>query len=783
MHMTLSSSQPTHLRVCIVTADFPGLIKNGGIGTAYLNLARLLVEGGHDVTVLYSLGCYSEADPIDYWQREYMKERIKLIPLPPWQGIELKGSNAVRTSYRVYEWIKHKRFDIVHAHEWRGIGFYTALAKAQGLCLMKSVLCVGAHSPTLWHREGMNEPWADLDELEISHMERTTVERADILWSPSRHMIEWISEHGWKVPAVVEIRPNVLQMPAKDCNRKRSRREVNEVVFFGRIETRKGVELFCHAVDQLLASRTRPFKVTFLGKLGRVGLLGAEEYLARRTAAWRSGGQVLSSFGRDAALEYLSRDGRLAVIPSTLDNSPYTVLECLAQNVPFVASRVGGVPELIHSCEHDRVLFDFKTESLSQQLQRAIEDGGLPARASFDIAENNFQWKLWHEEMRSLFPRVPRRGSPMVSVCLTHHERPRTLARALRSLIKQDYRNFEVVLVDDGSRSPKALRYLERIERVFNRRGWKLIRQPNRYLGAARNTAARAACGRYLLFMDDDNIAKPSEVSTLVRAAEASHADILTCFLDVFRGSGDPSPVNQQYRYPFLGGDITLGLAANIFGDANALWRREGLESLGGFTEDFGIGCEDWELFSRAVLHGLRLEVVPEALVWYRQSGTGMLSTTSAAANERRAFRAYSELLPNDLQGIARLAKQLILKARSADLSNNSVPCLDAVRSVAIFGAGEGGRLAAELAEQCGWQVGYFVDNNQALWDSLVHGRIVLSPQALLNRDFDRVIVASMAGKETLFNQLRSMGFEYGDHFIHFNEPFSLRRLRCQLHF
>src|SRR5581483_10923551 len=97
----------------------------------------------------------------------------------------------------------------------------------------------------------------------------------------------------------------------------------------------------------------------------------------------------------------------------------------------------------------------------------------------------------------------------------------------LESLKAQDYSNFEVIVVDDGSTLPAAVAYLEELEPEFATRGWRILRQENRYPGAARNNAARHARGEYLLFMDDDNFAKPHEISRFVQVARRTGADLL----------------------------------------------------------------------------------------------------------------------------------------------------------------------------------------------------------------------------------------------------------------
>jgi hypothetical protein len=63
----------------------------------------------------------------------------------------------------------------------------------------------------------------------------------------------------------------------------------------------------------------------------------------------------------------------------------------------------------------------------------------------------------------------------------------------------------------------------------------------HRYLGAARNTAAKQATGKYLLFLDDDNVAYPHQISTYVRAAQKTQAHVLTAGHAVVKGISTPS--------------------------------------------------------------------------------------------------------------------------------------------------------------------------------------------------------------------------------------------------
>lgn len=244
------------------------------------------------------------------------------------------------------------------------------------------------------------------------------------------------------------------------------------------------------------------------------------------------------------------------------------------------------------------------------------------------------------------------RYQPLVSICMTHFNRPHYLAQALESIRAQDYSNFEVILVDDASTLSEALAYLDSLAEEFKSKDWKIIRnKKNLFPGAARNLAACQSRGEYLLFMDDDNYAKPNQISTFIQVARQVDTDILTCAMDVFEG--DSVPVQNTapiHRFLPLGAAAGVGLYLNIFGDMNALIKKKTYEALNGLTEEHGIGGEDWELFARAVLHGYHLETIPLALFWYRDTPSSITKTTHLYANSLRGIRSYLDAVPSPLR-------------------------------------------------------------------------------------------------------------------------------------
>ena len=657
------------LKICIVTQDIIGPIRNGGIGTAFYYAANFLQDCGHDVTILYSLGDYCETENIETWIDYYAEKNIKFVPAP--EPIIPSTKDAIGRNMfiarKVYEYLKNQHFDIVHVSEWQGNAFYALLAKKLGLAFAKKTFCIKTSSPTLWGQIGNNYLVDNPDKLLTSYIERKSVEWGDIIIAPSRHMLSWMESHGYDIPKEkCYVQPNIMPI-SQDWTEVQGQertylKEVKELVFFGRLVPRKGIEIFCKALTKLEKEGGINCKVVFLGKFNPVGF-DAETFLREQAKNWSFEWEMITSYNALEAMAYLKENNGLAVVPSLLDNSPFTIYECLSERIPFICSDRGGTPELVCQEDSSSVVIPAHPTKLAHRIRQVLDEGVVIARPAFDFQKNLDYWQQWHlaiahnpqlrlERSETLIDNKNTKSlevkntNPLVSICIAHFNRPYQLSQAIESVKHQTYNNYEVIIVDDGSDDPEAIAYLDSLEEDFARRGWRIVRQENLYLGAVRNTSVRHAKGEYVLFMDDDNCAKAHELTTFVNAAIHSNADILTCFADLFEGGEAPHPDKIKSRITPVGDCMGYGLLANCYGDSNSLVKRSFFEEIGGFSEDYGVGLDDMEFFSKAILKGGKLLVIPEALFWYRTSGERMTNVTNINAGKWRAFRPFMESVP-----------------------------------------------------------------------------------------------------------------------------------------
>ncbi|MGH3390580.1 MAG: CDP-glycerol glycerophosphotransferase family protein, partial [Actinomadura sp.] len=163
---------------------------------------------------------------------------------------------------------------------------------------------------------------------------------------------------------------------------------------------------------------------------------------------------------------------------------------------------------------------------------------------------------------RKISPKV----SPKISIIVPFHNVEAYIEECLESLAGQTLRDLEVIMVDDGSPDSSAViakAYVDRDPR------FTLIQQENQGLGPARNTGVRAATGKYLAFVDSDDVVVSDAYERLVSSLEETGSDLACGAVRKLSSAGvRPSPMHEKVfgrpvrrthvsRHPVLLGDRT----------------------------------------------------------------------------------------------------------------------------------------------------------------------------------------------------------------------------------
>jgi len=205
--------------------------------------------------------------------------------------------------------------------------------------------------------------------------------------------------------------------------------------------------------------------------------------------------------------------------------------------------------------------------------------------------------------------------APLISVVMAvYNERP-YLEVAIQSVLDQTFKDFEFIIVNDGS-TDDSEEVLDRFEQSDDR--IRLVHQENRGLIASLNRGLDMARGKYVARMDGDDISRPErferQVSFLERNPEIG---VLGTQADKIDADGNVRE-NWNRSLPTDPDVAAWRLLFNIcFCHPTVMMRHALLERLGGYAE-WAIGAEDYELFTRALLE-TRLANLPETLFEHRR--------------------------------------------------------------------------------------------------------------------------------------------------------------------
>lgn len=126
----------------------------------------------------------------------------------------------------------------------------------------------------------------------------------------------------------------------------------------------------------------------------------------------------------------------------------------------------------------------------------------------------------------------------MVSVIIPSFNRENVIKRSVDSVLAQTYKDFEIIVVDDGS-SDNTKKVIEQIQDIRVRYVW----QKNAGACAARNHGIDEAKGEYIAFQDSDDVWHPDKLEKQLKALERYHADVVFCKLNQIDNSGSSTKI------------------------------------------------------------------------------------------------------------------------------------------------------------------------------------------------------------------------------------------------
>jgi glycosyltransferase involved in cell wall biosynthesis len=393
------------VNICLVSTEYPPETAWGGIGTHVYELAHGLKNAGHTVVVIArAIDKASVHD--DNGVSVYRVLPVGLIRWPVtwriqqfWDGYNLAVALSLRQVAR-----RHA-IQIVEAPESRAEAFFGLVMPHRTFPIV-----VKLHTGTYWNWKFNGRALRTGDRL-TAWMERVSIRRADLTISPSQALIDLNRSQGGYLANGQEA--IVVRNPINTAQfRKLGQRPPLSgpyVMFAGRIEERKGVRALFKAMKHVWFEYP-DLKLVLAG--ADSGLL--QELMSSLPSACRNN-VVHMGFMSRSEMPIYYRYAEACVFPSVWENFPYTCLEAMASNAVVVASKNGGMAEMIEDGTSGFLIAPEDDQMIAERIVRIMGardlreqmayDAGQKVRKSFDtsiVVENTLKV---YEKVIAEYPR------------------------------------------------------------------------------------------------------------------------------------------------------------------------------------------------------------------------------------------------------------------------------------------------------------------------------------------------------------------------------------------
>lgn len=236
------------------------------------------------------------------------------------------------------------------------------------------------------------------------------------------------------------------------------------------------------------------------------------------------------------------------------------------------------------------------------------------------------------------------------------------LGEAVNSVLAQSFDGFELIVVDDGSTDATPTELPKFGARL------RIVRSEKRGVSAARNLGVDRADGRYIAFLDSDDLWKPSKLARQARFM-AQHPEIQICQTEeIWIRNGVRVNPRAVHRKP--SGDVFRpSLDLCLVSPSAVMMTRQLFRELGGFDETFPV-CEDYDLWLRIAVDR-PIGLLPEPLVIKRGGHADQLSRSLWGMDRYRVI-ALQKLLRGGLGGAQRSAAIDVLRRKVGVLAKGA---------------------------------------------------------------------------------------------------------------
>ena len=638
-----------HLIICPEYPPAP--IPSGGIGTYVMHISKILAEAGEIVHVIAILWSGASVK-----REELCGGRLIIHRVPRYStGEGTRESMALAQSNfpnQCFSWnasllaenlVLKSGIDVIEAQEYAAPLYYFQLRRALGLGPKRQPPCIiHLHSPTEFIARFNEQNLAHPYFMTAKRLEDFSIAAADAWLCPSLFLARQAEQHyGLKKNTI-----SVIRLPTGDTPILQRTSDVwsdGSICYIGRLEPRKGVIEWVDAAVAV-ADEFTSVQFEFIGQdLQYVNGISVLEYVTERIPArMKNRFHFRGALSRDEMIRSVGK-ARIAAVPSRWENFPNTCVEAMCSGIPVIASRNGGMSEMIEDGRTGWLADECSGSALSKALRRALctsseNLASMGYEASREIRRlcDNETVLSRHMEFRyriaqgraarsiSIPHNLPWAGRPLsdescnrfskteskngIAIVVTHQKNAMLIKDFLSMIREQIVAPFAVVLVvspllNDDSR--------ESLQEIRNE-GWIVREVPNGYSSAQlKNEGISTVFSLGLnplafVFIDTADYLYP-------HFTEACESVLRHCpDLGLVSSWTQHYPPNEKFvvkpcpSFPYQ-------LLSNELAPVTAV-RTKALVETEFFNEELSPGFENWDLFNVIMAAGWKAVTYPSVL-------------------------------------------------------------------------------------------------------------------------------------------------------------------------
>jgi glycosyltransferase involved in cell wall biosynthesis len=229
-------------------------------------------------------------------------------------------------------------------------------------------------------------------------------------------------------------------------------------------------------------------------------------------------------------------------------------------------------------------------------------------------------------------------NKPLVTVIIPTYNRGWVVQEAIDSVLDQDFSDYELIVVDDGSN--------DNTREILGAYGKAItvLQQSNRGVSAARNRGIAEAAGRLIAFLDSDDLWLPRKLTTQVKFFEENADAVINQTQEIWiRNGARVNPKRKHHK--FSGMIFERSLALCLVSPSAVMIKKSLFDAVGVFDENLP-ACEDYDLWLRISCR-YPVHLVDSALIFKRGGHDDQLS--KAAGLDKYRIQSLIKIIDSDL--------------------------------------------------------------------------------------------------------------------------------------